>query len=150
LRVTEEDDGIRLDRWFRRNLPEIGFGQISRWARTGQLRLDGKRAAPGDRILAGHIRRGHFDTVRAVIWFSDLRCFTEMSSRASTREVIDTLNAVFECQVPAVEKHGGEVLKFMGDGLLAIFPIANDEEVLHATTINFAFSDNSSPLISAL
>jgi len=57
LRVTEEDDGIRLDRWFRRNLPEIGFGQISRWARTGQLRLDGKRAAPGDRILAGQTVR---------------------------------------------------------------------------------------------
>ena len=57
LRVTEEDDGIRLDRWFKRNLPEVGFGQISRWARTGQLRLDGKRAAPGDRILAGQIVR---------------------------------------------------------------------------------------------
>lgn len=57
LRVGEEDDGIRLDRWFRRNLPEIGFGQISRWSRTGQLRLDGKRAAPGDRILAGQMVR---------------------------------------------------------------------------------------------
>ena len=51
--VTGEDDGIRLDRWFKRNLPEISFGQISRWARTGQIRLDGKRATPGDRILAG-------------------------------------------------------------------------------------------------
>ena len=51
--VTEDDDGIRLDRWFRRNLPQVSFGQVSRWARTGQLRLDGKRAAPGDRILAG-------------------------------------------------------------------------------------------------
>ena len=51
--VTEEDDGIRLDRWFKRNLADVGFGQISRWARTGQLRLDGKRATPGDRILAG-------------------------------------------------------------------------------------------------
>ena len=51
--VTDEDDGIRLDRWFRRNLADIGFGQISRWARTGQLRLDGKRAAPGDRVEAG-------------------------------------------------------------------------------------------------
>jgi 23S rRNA pseudouridine955/2504/2580 synthase len=57
LRVTEEDDGIRLDRWFRRNLPDISFGQISRWARTGQLRLDGKRAAPGDRIEAGQTVR---------------------------------------------------------------------------------------------
>ena len=51
--VTEEDDGIRLDRWFRRNLPDVAFGQVSRWARTGQLRLDGKRAAPGDRVEAG-------------------------------------------------------------------------------------------------
>ena len=51
--VTDEDDGIRLDRWFRRNLPEVSFGQVSRWARTGQLRLDGKRTAPGDRIEAG-------------------------------------------------------------------------------------------------
>lgn len=51
--VSEEDDGIRLDRWFRRNLPEVSFGQVSRWARTGQLRLDGKRATPGDRIEAG-------------------------------------------------------------------------------------------------
>jgi 23S rRNA pseudouridine955/2504/2580 synthase len=57
LRVTEEDDGIRLDRWFRRNLPEVSFGQISRWARTGQLRLDGRRAAPGDRIEAGQTVR---------------------------------------------------------------------------------------------
>ncbi|HEV2818315.1 MAG TPA: RluA family pseudouridine synthase [Allosphingosinicella sp.] len=57
LLVTEEDDGIRLDRWFRRNLPEVSFGQISRWARTGQLRLDGRRAAPGDRIEAGQTVR---------------------------------------------------------------------------------------------
>ena len=51
--VTDDDDGIRLDRWFKRHLPEISFNIVSRWARTGQLRLDGKRAAPGDRIEAG-------------------------------------------------------------------------------------------------
>ena len=55
--VGEEDDGIRLDRWFRRNLPAATFGIVSRWARTGQLRLDGKRAAPGDRIEAGQTIR---------------------------------------------------------------------------------------------
>src|SRR5687768_7170086 len=55
--VTEEDDGIRLDRWFKRNLPEASFGEVARWARTGQLRLDGKRAAPGDRIEAGQTIR---------------------------------------------------------------------------------------------
>jgi 23S rRNA pseudouridine955/2504/2580 synthase len=57
FRVSEEDDGIRLDRWFRRNLPEATFGTVARWARTGQLRLDGRRAAPGDRIEAGQTIR---------------------------------------------------------------------------------------------
>ncbi len=55
--VTAEDDGIRLDRWFKRHLSDVAFGQISRWARTGQLRLDGKRATPGDRIEAGQTIR---------------------------------------------------------------------------------------------
>ena len=45
--VTEDDDGIRLDRWFKRHLPDVSFNIVSRWARTGQLRLDGKRATPG-------------------------------------------------------------------------------------------------------
>lgn len=51
--VDAEDDGIRLDRWFKRHLPDASFNIVSRWARTGQLRVDGKRAAPGDRIEAG-------------------------------------------------------------------------------------------------
>ena len=51
--VSEDDDGIRLDRWFKRHLPEVSFNIVSRWARTGKLRLDGKRAAPGDRIEVG-------------------------------------------------------------------------------------------------
>jgi 23S rRNA pseudouridine955/2504/2580 synthase len=51
--VTEDDDGIRLDRWFKRHMPNVSFNLVSRWARTGQLRLAGKRAGPGDRIEAG-------------------------------------------------------------------------------------------------
>ncbi|MEA3058437.1 MAG: rRNA pseudouridine synthase [Sphingomonadales bacterium] len=51
--VAEDDDGIRLDRWFKRHLPEASFNLVSRWARTGQLKLAGKKAAPGDRIEAG-------------------------------------------------------------------------------------------------
>ncbi len=47
--VDAEDDGIRLDRWFKRHLPDASFNTVSRWARTGQLRVDGKRATPGDR-----------------------------------------------------------------------------------------------------
>jgi 23S rRNA pseudouridine955/2504/2580 synthase len=51
--VREDDDGIRLDRWFKRHMPEVSFNIVSRWARTGQLRLNGKKATPGDRIEAG-------------------------------------------------------------------------------------------------
>jgi 23S rRNA pseudouridine955/2504/2580 synthase len=51
--VSEDDDGIRLDRWFKRNQPDVSFNMVSRWARTGQIRLDGKRVLPGDRIAAG-------------------------------------------------------------------------------------------------
>jgi len=51
--VTEDDDGIRLDRWFKRHMPEVSFNIVSRWARTGQLRVAGKRAVPGDRVEAG-------------------------------------------------------------------------------------------------
>jgi 23S rRNA pseudouridine955/2504/2580 synthase len=55
--VGEDDEGVRLDRWFKRHLPQIGFATISRWARTGQIRLDGKRADPADRLCAGQVLR---------------------------------------------------------------------------------------------
>jgi len=55
--VADDDDGIRLDRWFKRHLPTANFNLVSRWARTGQLRLDGKRADPGDRITTGQVIR---------------------------------------------------------------------------------------------
>lgn len=57
FRVAADDDDIRLDRWFKRHLPQIGFGVISRWARTGQIRVDGKRARPEDRLSKGQTIR---------------------------------------------------------------------------------------------
>jgi 23S rRNA pseudouridine955/2504/2580 synthase len=51
--VADDDDGIRLDRWFKRHMPDVSFNIVSRWARTGQLRVAGKRAVPGDRLEAG-------------------------------------------------------------------------------------------------
>jgi 23S rRNA pseudouridine955/2504/2580 synthase len=55
--VAPDDDDIRLDRWFKRHLPQVGFATISRWARTGQIRVDGKRVAPEDRVAAGQVVR---------------------------------------------------------------------------------------------
>jgi adenylate cyclase len=92
--------------------------------RTAAILLDtyvGNRA--GARILGGQIRRGHTDTMHAAIWLSDLRGFTALSDRLPAETVVDILNNYFDCQVSAIRTHGGEVLKFMGDGLLAVFPI---------------------------
>lgn len=96
--------------------------------RTAAWLLDnyvGARA--GARILAGQIRRGHTESMHAAIWLSDLRGFTPLSDRLSSEAVVDVLNTYFDCQVPAILNHGGEVLKFMGDGLLAVFPITEQE-----------------------
>jgi len=95
--------------------------------RTATILLDtyvGNRA--GERILGGQIRRGHTETMNAVIWLSDLRGFTRLSDRLPSEVVVDILNRYFDCQVAAIRKRGGEVLKFMGDGLLAVFPVSGD------------------------
>jgi adenylate cyclase len=62
--------------------------------------------------------------MHAAIWLSDLRGFTALSDRLPSETVVDILNLYFDCQVATIRAHGGEVLKFMGDGLLAVFPIA--------------------------
>ena len=92
--------------------------------RTASSLLDtyvGNRA--GERILGGQIRRGHTESMNAAIWLSDLRGFTALSDRLPSETVVDILNQYFDCQVAAIRSHGGEVLKYMGDGLLAVFPI---------------------------
>jgi len=77
----------------------------------------------GARILAGSIRRGNVESIRAAIWLSDMRGFTARGDRMPAADLVALLNRYFDCQVPAIREQGGEVLKFMGDGLLAIFPV---------------------------
>jgi adenylate cyclase len=81
----------------------------------------------GERILAGHIRRGDIEEIHAAIWLSDMRGFTALADSLPPPVLIDLLNRYFDCQVPVILEHGAEVLKFMGDGLLAIFTIAGNE-----------------------
>jgi adenylate cyclase len=81
----------------------------------------------GERILAGHIRRGDIEEIHAAIWLSDMRGFTALADSLPPPVLIDLLNRYFDCQVPPILDHGAEVLKFMGDGLLAIFTIAGNE-----------------------
>jgi adenylate cyclase len=79
----------------------------------------------GARVLAGQIRRGDTTSINAAIWLSDMRGFTRLADLLPPQALVDELNRYFDCQVPAILKHGGEVLKYMGDGLLAIFPAAS-------------------------
>lgn len=79
----------------------------------------------GARVLAGDIRRGEGQTIQAVIFYADMRGFTAMSNDRPMGEVIATLNAWFDCAASAVERHGGQVLKFIGDGMLAIVPLVD-------------------------
>ena len=81
----------------------------------------------GERILAGHIRRGDIEEIHAAIWLSDMRGFTALADSLPPPVLIDLLNRYFDCQVPVILEHGAEVLKFMGDGLLAIFTITGNE-----------------------
>ena len=108
--------------------PLARVAEIRAWRRTASVLLDtyvGHDA--GERILAGHIRRGDIEEIHAAIWLSDMRGFTALADRQPPRVLIDLLNRYFDCQVPVILDHGAEVLKFMGDGLLAIFTIADDE-----------------------
>jgi len=126
-------------------------------------------AHAGSRVLDGQIRRGHTTAINAAIWLSDMRGFTRLADRLSPQTLIDRLNRYFDCQVPAILEHGGEVLKFMGDGLLAIFPIAEQggdardvcdaalaaarkarREILHALAPASETSDGATPFGLAL
>lgn len=75
------------------------------------------------RVVAGEVRAGTGKPIEAVIWVSDLRGFTAMADRLSPADLIATLDGYFECTAGAVRRNGGEVLKYIGDGILAVFPL---------------------------
>jgi len=86
-------------------------------------------------ILAGATRRGSGTTVRAAILICDLRDFTSISDNWPRDDVIDLLNGYFDAMSEPIARHGGEILKFIGDGLLAIFPLSHPQacaNLLHA------------------
>jgi len=98
----------------------IMFRTNHRAARTLITTYLGSDAA--ERVLAGNIVRGRADPIRAVVWQSDLVGFTRISDIESAATVLALLNDYAEAQVEQIEAHGGHVLKFIGDGILAIFP----------------------------
>ena len=80
----------------------------------------------GERVLQGNILRGDTEIIPAIVLFADLKGFTELSNTQPARHVIDSLNLFYDIAETAIGQNGGEILKFMGDGLLAIFPTPDD------------------------
>lgn len=78
---------------------------------------------PASRVFAGTVQRGEVQSVEAVLFYTDLRGFTAIADTTPGRELIALLDECFECMAAPVARHGGEVLKFMGDGLLAAFAV---------------------------
>jgi adenylate cyclase len=81
----------------------------------------------GHQVLNGKIHRGDGEEIEASILFTDIAGFTELSNAMPGPEVVAMLNDAFDLMVPAVERHGGEILKFLGDGFFAIFPHVGDD-----------------------
>ncbi len=129
FRDTEVDQITHLLRLFALHVERHIAARIAENALNAYL-----GTVAGVKVLAGSIQRGSGEAIRAIIWVSDLRGFTDLSSRLTGAEMIMLLNAYFETLAGAVLSNGGEVLKFMGDGLLAVFPIGDDNQKTAAAT----------------
>jgi adenylate cyclase len=107
------------------------FGLTAKIAKREQTTLNILSAYLGGdaakRVLAGQIRRGDGDVIPSVIWFSDMRRSTSLAESLSREDFLATLNTYFECTAGAVLAGGGDVLRFIGDAVLAIFPIGEDQ-----------------------
>ncbi len=104
----------------------------------------GKRT--GQRVLDGGIRRGFAETIRAVVWISDLRGFTATTESMPRDAFLHLLDVHFEHLVGAIEEAGGEVLKFLGDGVLAIFEIAEGQDGQEACSAAMRAMDSARTL----
>lgn len=99
---------------------------------------------PMEQVLAGNLRPGQGSQLDAVLWYCDLRGFTALADRETPETTIATLDQYFDCMVRAVHRHHGEVLKFIGDAMLAIFPIETQSPEIAArqafNAVTYAFS----------
>jgi adenylate cyclase len=94
----------------------------------------GKRTS--EKVLAGMIKRGDADVINAALWFSDLRNFTHLTETLPAEQILEMLNEYFEFVSAAVTARGGEILRFIGDAMLIVFPI--DDNLCNQTACNAA------------
>jgi adenylate cyclase len=111
----------RLTRSFALACKALASVHTGRWLLETYLGAD-----PSRRVLDGAIVRGKAEPVEAVLWYSDLQGFTRIADTAPRDQVLELLNRYADCLVSTIGAHGGEVLKFIGDGILAMFPLGED------------------------
>ncbi|MEM6858113.1 MAG: RluA family pseudouridine synthase [Pseudomonadota bacterium] len=147
--VEADDEGVRLDRWFKRNLPQIGFATVSRWARTGQVRVDGKRAKPEDRLSEGQTLRvppGGLSTDRP-----KRRQRRELTQddivEARSMVIRETPSAIVLNKPPGLATQGGSKTNRHVDGLLDAF--VEDEDAPRPRLVHRLDKDTSGVLLIA-
>lgn len=146
--VEQDDDGVRLDRWFKRHLPQVGFGTVSKWARTGQIRVDGKRAKPDDRIAAGQQIRVPPGGDAPYKKPKAKRPLTEDEiAQAHDMVVKQTKSAIVLNKPPGLATQGGTGTTHHVDGLLDAF--APGEEDVRPRLVHRLDKDTSGVLLVA-
>jgi adenylate cyclase len=90
----------------------------------------------GNRVLRGNILRGDTETIPSIILFADLKSFSALSNTSSAQEILDMLNTFYDVAEVAIRSNGGEILKFIGDGMLAIFQTPDDMLAQKAASVS--------------
>lgn len=148
--VSEDDNDIRLDRWFKRNLPQVGFATVSRWARTGQIRVDGKRVKPEDRLSAGQVLRvppGGEDAARKPAAPRVRALSPERIAEAHDMVIRETPTAIVLNKPPGLATQGGSKTTKHVDGLLDAF--VTDERTPRPRLVHRLDKDTSGVLLIA-
>ncbi len=148
--IGEDDNGIRLDRWFKRNLPQIGFATVSRWARTGQIRVDGKRAKPDDRLSEGQVLRvppggEQAPGGRKPKQRRELK--PEEIAEAHAMVIRETKSAIVLNKPPGLATQGGSKTNKHVDGLLDAF--VEDDDTPRPRLVHRLDKDTSGVLLIA-
>ena len=148
--IAADDDGVRLDRWFKRHLPQVGFATISRWARTGQIRIDGKRAKPEDRLATGQVLRvppGGEDAARTATKPKARALTPEQIAEARAMVIRETPSAIVLNKPPGLATQGGSKTTKHVDGLLDAF--VTDERSPRPRLVHRLDKDTSGVLLIA-
>ena len=130
--TTQYGEGFAEDHFLllRAILPALSLAMMTHAGHTIASSLLGAYLGgdAGRRVHAGAIERGSVESIRAVLWFADMRGFTKLADTTPGLAVIELLDEMFEAMTAPLRSRGGEVLKFMGDGMLAIFPLLRETQ----------------------